>query len=229
MARDDDAAAQEPGTQGVILVADDHELIRRSMSDVLHREFAGSRVVSAGHLDEALEFFADPDLYLAIVDLTMPGMNSPRDLMRLRLARPDVRVIVLSGSEARSDILAALEAGVHGYIVKSERTEVVLRRIRGILAGEIYVPPSLADVSEEMLEQPVAPPVEDASLDVLTPRQREVLQLITEGLSNKEIGRQLTVAEGTVKMHVATILKAIGANNRAHAAAIGRRFLTVPV
>ena len=156
-------------------------------------------------------------------------MNSPRDLMRLRLARPDVRVIVLSGSEARSDILAALEAGVHGYIVKSERTEVVLRRIRGILAGEIYVPPSLADVSEEMLEQPVAPPVEDASLDVLTPRQREVLQLITEGLSNKEIGRQLTVAEGTVKMHVATILKAIGANNRAHAAAIGRRFLTVPV
>ena len=211
--------------QGVILVVDDHELIRNSMAQVLLREFSTSRVLEAGHFDEAIELFSDPDLYLAIVDLRLPGMGSPLDLAKLRILRPDVKVIVLSGSEARTDILMALEAGVHGYIVKRERTEVVLERIKHVLAGEIYVPPSIAIHSAKpAVDTTVAVP-SDPQLDVLTPRQREVLQLITEGMSNKQIGRHLGVAEGTVKMHVATILKAIDANNRAHAAAIGKKFL----
>ena len=214
MTRHDETGRHDTGRQGVILVADDHELIRRSMAEVLHAEFTGSRVVTAGHMNEALELYADPEVFLAIVDLTMPGMTSPRDLLKLRLSRPDVRVVVLSGSESRSDILAALEAGVHGYIVKSEPTDVVLARIRHVLSGEIYVPPSIADVTAETLPAVVAP-ADSLQLDVLTPRQREVLQLITEGLSNKEIGRQLKVAEGTVKMHVATILKAIVQQSRA--------------
>ena len=225
MARDENPAHGEPGKPAVILIADDHELIRRSMAEVLHREFA-SRVLEAGHFDEALGLISTPELYLAIVDLRMPGMQSPLDLARLRHARPDVRVIVLSGSEARLDILAALKAGVHGYIVKSEPTELMITRIRHVLAGEIYVPPCIAEMRGDLAEKTAAPGVSQAHLDVLTPRQREVLHLITEGLSNKEIGRRLGVAEGTVKMHVATILKSIGANNRAHAAAIGRKFLT---
>ncbi len=211
--------------RGVILVVDDHELIRNSIAQVLLQEFVDSRVLAAGHFDEALQHFDDPDVFLAICDLRVPGMASTRDLAKLRIKRPDVRVIVLSGSESRTDILAALEAGAHGYIVKRERTEVVLERIRHVLAGEIYVPPCLAILTDEPPVAGFAEPSEPSS-EVLTPRQREVLQLITEGLSNKAIGRQLGVAEGTVKMHVATILKAIGANNRAHAAAIGKKFLT---
>ena len=212
---------------GAILVVDDHELIRNSMAQVLLKEFTGSRVIEAGHFDEAIEIFADAELFLAIVDLRLPGMGSPHEISKLRVLRPDVKIIVLTGSEARSDILAALEAGVHGYLIKRERTEVVLARIKRILDGEIYVPPSLALVTEEVLDPATVAEVSEPQLEVLTPRQREVLQLITEGMSNKEIGRQLGVAEGTVKMHVATILKAIYANNRAHAAAIGRKFLTV--
>ena len=232
MARDDtngndDAPVQPAARQGVILVVDDHELIRNSMAQVLHREFIDSRVIEAGHFDEALELFADPDLYLAIVDLRLPGMTSVHDLAKLRLLRPEVRVVVLSGSEARADILASLEAGVHGYIVKRERTDVVLGRIKHVLSGEIYVPPIIANVTAEPLDTASFGDESNAELEVLTPRQREVLQLITEGKSNKEIGRELGVAEGTVKMHVATILKAIGANNRAHAAAIGRKFIGV--
>jgi DNA-binding NarL/FixJ family response regulator len=210
--------------RGVILVVDDHELIRKSIAQALLGEFAGSRVIEAGHFDEALRHIDDPDVYLAICDLRLPGMSSTRDLAKLRFKRPEIHIIVLSGSESRTDILAALDAGAHGYIVKRERTEVILERIKHILAGEIYVPPCVAILTEEAPLPGFAEPSEP-SPEVLTPRQREVLQLITEGLSNKAIGRQLGVAEGTVKMHVATILKAIGANNRAHAAAIGKKFL----
>ncbi len=214
---------------GSILVVDDHELIRNSMAQVLLREFAGSLVIEAGHFDEAVEAFSDPKLFLAIIDLRLPGMGGPHELSRLRIKRPDVKIVVLTGSEARSDILGALEAGVHGYLVKRERTDVVLARIRHILAGEIYVPPSLANITEEVVDPAGSMEVAEPQLEVLTPRQREVLQLITEGMSNKEIGRELGVAEGTVKMHVATILKAINANNRAHAAAIGKKFISVAV
>lgn len=230
MARDDKSESHSAGRRGVILVADDHELIRKSMSEVLLHEFEGSQVMATGHFDQALELVADPAVYLAIVDLTMPGMNSPRDLLKLRKLRPDLHVVVLSGSESRADILAALEAGVHGYIPKKEPTSLVIKRIRHVLDGEIYIPPSVADLSAEAAEAAESAAPGQTQLDeVLTPRQREVLQLITEGMSNKEIGRRLGVAEGTVKMHVATILKAIGANNRAHAAAIGRKYVGVPV
>lgn len=221
---------QPAGVPGVILVVDDHELLRRSVVQVLQLEFKASRVVEAEDFEAALKVIVDPAVYLAIVDLTMPGMTNPLDLAKMRALRPDLRVVVLSGSDARSDILAALTAGAHGYILKSERTGSVVTRIKHVLAGEIYVPPCIADLPAGNLHNHVhdtsAP---DAQSEVVTPRQREVLQLITEGLSNKEIGRRLGVAEGTVKMHVATILKAIGANNRAHAAAIGRKFLIAPM
>lgn len=226
MAHDVKTEDENGGQNGVILVADDHELIRKSMSEVLLHEFEGSRVLTTGHFDHAIELVADSAVYLAIVDLTMPGMTSPRDIVRLRASRPDLRVVVLSGSENRSDILAALEAGAHGYIPKREPTNLVIKRIRHVMAGEIYVPPSVADMVSEMHEAAEPAAGGTSQLDnVLTPRQREVLLLITEGMSNKEIGRRLGVAEGTVKMHVATILKAIGANNRAHAAAIGRKYV----
>lgn len=228
MPRDEQSETEGSGGFGTILVADDHELIRKSMTEVLLHEFAGSKVMATGHFDQALELVADPAVVLAIVDLTMPGMNSPRDLTKLRTLRPDLHVVVLSGSESRSDILAALEAGAHGYIPKREPTELVIKRIRHVLGGEIYVPPAVADLTAEPAETVETGGNGQAQLDdVLTPRQREVLLLITEGMSNKEIGRRLGVAEGTVKMHVATILKAIGANNRAHAAAIGRKYVVV--
>ncbi len=226
MARDDGTGRREHARQGVILVVDDHELIRRSVAQLLEREFPSSKVREASSFDEALALSADPDVFLAIVDLTMPGLGSPHELAKLRTLRPEVRVIVLSGSEERSDIIAALTAGVHGYIVKSERSETLLRRIRQVLDGEIYVPASIADLPADAPRPAVAAEALPIDADVLTRRQREVLQLITAGMSNKEIGRELKVAEGTVKMHVATILKAIGANNRAHAAAIGRKFIS---
>ena len=213
-------------TRQAILVVDDHELIRQSMAQVLRQAFDHAEVVEAARFDDVVALFADPAVYLAVVDLAIPGMDRPRDLEKLRRLRPDVRVVVLSGSEARGDILEALAAGVHGYIIKNERTEMVIAHIKQVLAGEIYVPPILAELPAIAANKAAAGDQRKATLDALTPRQREVLALIGEGLSNKEIGRRLTVAEGTVKMHVGTIFRSIGATNRAHAAAISLQLLS---
>ena len=133
---------------------------------------------------------------------------------------------MLSASDAREDILEALEAGVHGYIVKSERTDPLIERLRYVLSGEIYVPPALAErpahpVEKVEVRKPGALPIE-----TLSDRQRQVLKVV-EGMSNKEIARSLALSEGTVKMHLAALFRAL-ASNRAHAAALGKQMLGIP-
>lgn len=210
--------------QGTILIADDHEVTRQGLGHVLRLGLSAARFVEAGTFDEALEQLADTDIFLAVFDIGMPGLTSPRDLVKVRRLRPDIRVVVLSGSQERVHILAALEAGVHGYVVKSERSATLVKRIQHVLAGEIYVPPVLAKLPDEVRSGPAIEP-QAPHAAALTPRQKDVLRLIGEGLSNKEIANRLQLAEGTIKMHVAAILRTIGASNRAHAAVIGKQFL----
>ena len=212
-----------------ILIVDDHQLIRQSMAQVLRTAFETAEVIEATSFDEALKKLADPGVFLAVVDLSIPGMGSPRELEKLRRRRPDVRVVVLTGSEERSDILDALAAGVHGYIIKKERTEKLIDQIKYVLSGEIYVPPMLSELPPELPKRAAqvtatAQPQRDR-IEALTDRQKDVLRLIGDGLGNKEIGRRLNIAEGTVKMHVTTILRSVGATNRAHAAAISKQYL----
>lgn len=209
---------------GSVLIADDHEVFRFGLVHLLRSALQAEKIYEAGNLDDALTLLARHDLELAIFDLDMPGMNGPADLARVRAARPDVRVVVLSASESRRDILGALEAGVHGYIIKSQATTALVKRLRYVLSGEIYVPALLADatlapsVSEALAEGTLLPPA-------LTVRQKHVLQGLVEGLSNKELALKLGVSEGTVKMHIAALLRILGAANRTHAAALGKHLL----
>jgi DNA-binding NarL/FixJ family response regulator len=208
---------------GAVLIADDHAVFRFGLGAVITHNLGASRIIEAGHFEEALAALADPELRLAIFDLHMPGLARASDLAAVRHRRPDVHLVVLSGSETRQDILAALAAGVHGYIIKSVRTEVLIKRLQYILSGEIYVPPIIADLPRE--------PAADLQTGAqtcqiqLTDRQIDVLKLVVDGRSNKQIALALKLAEGTVKMHVATLLRTIKADNRTHAAAIGKQIL----
>jgi DNA-binding NarL/FixJ family response regulator len=206
-----------------ILIVDDHQLIRQSMAQLLRSAFPGTVVVEADTFADTLSLLADAAIFLAVVDLSIPGMAGPHDLSQIRRKRPDIRVVVLTGSSLRTDIITALEAGVHGYIVKNERSEQVIAHIRHVMNGNIYVPPSIAVFDTATTPSNLGRP-SASLLQALTQRQKDVLRLITEGLSNKEIGRKLAISEGTVKMHVATTLRSIGASNRAHAASIGRTY-----
>jgi DNA-binding NarL/FixJ family response regulator len=205
-----------------VLIVDDHEVFRFGLGEVLKSKLGAKSVIEAAHYDEALERLATSDIDLAIFDLDMPGLERPGDLKAVRRRHPDVRLVVLSGSDDRADILASLDAGAHGYIIKNQRTEMLVERIKYILSGEIYVPPIVAELGGAAQVAAGNEPSLVDPLQALTPRQTEVLELMSKGLSNKQIGRELNVSEGTAKMHVAAILRATGAANRTEAALMGQ-------
>lgn len=206
-----------------VLVADDHEVFRVGLCQVLTQNWQGCEIVDVANFDDALEQLADSTIRLAILDLSMPGLADPAELSRIRRQRPDVRVVVVSGSSRREDVLACLDAGVHGYVVKSTATGTLIQHIERVMSGEIYVPPLVAILPAQRSDG--ASHVAPSQSSLLTERQASVLRLLVEGKSNKAIARDLGISEGTVKMHVAAVLRTIGATNRAHAAAIGRSFL----
>ena len=211
---------------GKVLVADDHEVLRFGLIQLLRNDLGVSDALQAGTFQEALSLIDDNAITLAIFDLGMPGLSSPKDLAQVRRRQPSARVVVLSASDDRSDILAALDAGVHGYIIKNARMDLLVERLTYVLSGEIYVPPQLAEIP---LERSVADVVEvQKPLGMASPlsdRQRQVLQGLVTGLSNKQIARELKLAEGTVKMHIGALFRALGATNRAQAAALGKKLL----
>jgi DNA-binding NarL/FixJ family response regulator len=156
-------------------------------------------------------------------------MQSPANLRAVRECFPALMVAVVSASKSRRDVLQALEAGVHGYIPKGMGVGGLTSALRSLLAGMIYVPSFLAEIGGSVEDSSVAhPPSTSASsglIDMLTPRQQEVLELIVQGKSNKEIARALRLGEGTVKVHMAALFRALGVNTRSAAAAAGAKAL----
>ena len=194
------------------------------------RKFCGASsgsalVIEADSLDDALDHIGrTPDLAFASIDLAMPGMNGEASLLGIREEYPDLRLAVITASERREDILLALDAGVHGYIPKTMRIAEIAAALRTILEGRIFVPPMLATKSLQPTRraQAVATPAAPR-LNGLSPRQKAVLNLISLGKSNKEIAHELSLAEGTVKVHVSALFRTLGAHNRMSAvAAIAR-------
>lgn len=210
------------------LVADDDAYFRMAVGAILSRQFGFSEIREAASLDEALDCLSEnPGISAALFDLSMPGMRSPTHLRAVRECFPHTRVAVISGSSSRRDILLALESGVHGYMLKSLSVTDLASALQTVFDGGIYVPPSLADISAA--EPPAAERVEAAPAEppdapsALTPRQQDVLDLLVQGKTNKEIAIALGLGEGTVKIHMAAIFRYFGVNNRAAAAVAGAR------
>jgi DNA-binding NarL/FixJ family response regulator len=218
------APQTERAFTGSILIADDHAVFRYGLSLLLREAFGPATIIEAGRFEEGLERLDDPDITLAIFDLGMPGLASPRDLAIVRRRRPEICVVVLSASESRHDMLEALAAGVHGYIIKSHSTDAMIAHLRYVLSGEIYVPPILAQLPPAAIETKTEN-VPAGSVGELSERQVQVLKGLVEGKSNKEIAQELRLSEGTVKMHIAALFRQLGAANRTHAAALGKRLL----
>jgi DNA-binding NarL/FixJ family response regulator len=210
---------------GAVLIADDHEVFRFGLAQLIRHGLGAQTILEAERFEQALEHLENQEVRLAIVDLGMPGLPSPDQLAEIRRRRPDVRVVVISGSDSREDILASLAAGVHGYIVKSQRTGALLDRLRYVLSGEIYVPPNLAERPSAPVQAPMRQAEPRSTGEPLSDRQRQVLKGLVEGLSNREIAHQLNISEGTVKMHIAALFRLLGANNRTHAVALGKQLL----
>lgn len=204
-----------------ILLADDHTLFREAMLHPLRQLDASAEIFQAGTAAEALTI-ADQhrDVDLVLLDLNMPGMDGLAAVMTFRDRFPDLPLVVLSASEEHENIQAVLDAGAMGFVPKSTSTQVMLGALRLVLSGGPYIPPMLLQRAQYAIDPPARPsirPGAGVSTEDLTPRQAEVLEALAEGLSNKLIGRKLNLSEGTVKVHLAAIFRALDAKNRTDA------------
>lgn len=199
-----------------ILLADDHNLVREGLKPFLEKLVDSAQVIEAADMESALAAAEQADdLGLIILDLMMPGMNGLRGLERVRRDFPDVPVVILSGHIDRADVLAAIDAGAAGYIPKTVSGAALVSALRLVLDGERYLPSVVLDNADDSAAK-TAPSI----FAGLSPREREVLAHLTNGLTNKEIARQLDLQEITVKVHVRNVYRKIGAGNRAQAVKI---------
>lgn len=212
----------------VFLIADDDEFFRMALRTMLRKAFGSAEILETGSLDEALERLAQAgNVSMALFDLAMPGMASAASVRAVRECFPATQVLVVSASKRRTDILLALEAGVHGYIPKGLGVAELAAAIETVRSGSIYVPASIADLKGTEVEpnRPLASTaVSQTSLDrSLTPRQRQVLELLVQGKSNKDIARALGLGESTIKVHIAALFRSLGVTSRSAAAAAATR------
>ena len=215
----------------VALIADDHSLYRIGLSLLLKDQLGFSEVIEASSFDEALDRLADrPQISLALFDLSMPGMGGPQSLAVVRASYPQVRVAVISGSEARENVVQSIAASLHGYIPKTLPEHEIVKALQDIIAGRVFVPMLIATTTPAGEKSHGARPDGEpdgnaATLDGLTPRQRDVLGGIVRGLANKEIARELDIAEGTVKIHLAALFGHFDVRNRTELATRAQRLL----
>jgi two-component system nitrate/nitrite response regulator NarL len=204
-----------------ILVADDHPLYREAVRVQIERLFDDVAVFEVSSLEEAVAVSSGPggpfDLFL--IDFHMPGMSGEA-LSRLAQSHPDVPIAVISGTADACDVRAAIEAGSRGFIPKTASGEYLAHAIELLLAGGSSVPADLLLAPEKSAGDNALGP---QWLKVLTARELEVLKAVTRGLSNKEVGRELGLAEVTIKLHLRSIFKKMGARSRSDAAVIATK------
>ena len=204
-----------------ILVVDDHPLILEALKQVLRDLEPDIEVLAARDGQQAIDqALMHPDLSLVLLDLTLPHKHGFESLSELRAGSPDVPVVVLSASEDRDTVMRAINDGAMGFIPKTSRTEVLIAALRLVFSGGVYLPPSAfappssGDPAEARFPAPATRSPREVGL---TERQAQVLALLVQGKSNKLICRALDLAEGTVKIHVTAILRALNVSNRTEA------------
>lgn len=194
-----------------ILVVDDHPLIQEALQHVLTALDPALELLQAHDASEAHAALSrDPDADLIILDLTLPGCDGFVLLEELRREWPGMPVLVLSATHDRATVEHALDLGAMGFIPKTANTRVLLDALRLVLSGGVYVPTDAPGISGAVRPRPVLKPEQLG----LTLRQADVLKLLVEGKPNKLICRDLRLSEGTVKVHVSAILRALNVRNR---------------
>lgn len=196
-----------------ILLADDHPLFLEGVAaSLVAEDFQVIALAGSGEAAVSLSLDLRPDMVL--LDVNMPGMGGIAAAAHISAALPDVRIMMLTVAENSESLLAALKAGAHGYVLKGVSADELRTITRNVAAGEAYVTPTLA---AELLTEFSRPRAPDA-FSTLTSRETEVLELLSQALTNREIGDRLHLAEKTVKHHMTVILQKLHVRTRTEAA-----------
>jgi two-component system response regulator NreC len=198
-----------------VLLADDHSIVRRGLKSLIETEAGLSVVAEAGDGLEALRLCAEHHPDIAIVDVAMPKLNGIEVAARVQKLERPPRVIMLSMHADESYILRALAAGARAYLLKDATDEDLLPAIRSVAAGKPYFSPTVTAVLvEDYMRQLQARGLTD-SHHLLTDREKEVLQLLAEGRSNKEVATLLDLGVSTVETHRANLMQKLNLHNTA--------------
>jgi DNA-binding NarL/FixJ family response regulator len=211
-----------------VLIADDHRLIVEGVKLKLAELGDGVEFTVAMDVDSLMQALHESEPDVALIDLAMPGSDRGQHLEAIRKQYPRLPILVLSGSEDPAVMKRVLDMGINGYVPKAYSPDVMLSAVRLVMAGGIYVPPlALEPRRNAETSDPASLSIDTAATafnhheerlqELLTERQRDVLRLLSQGKPNKVIARDLGISEGTVKIHLAAIFRALNVRNRVEA------------
>ena len=201
------------------LVADDHPLFREGVVQSLDSEEDFEVVAEASTGEEAVELSTDLVPDLVMMDLAMPGIGGIEATERIAATSPATAILILTVSEDADDLLKAHKAGARGYVLKGVSADGLLHAARVVSHGEVYVTPTMANrILQEMTREEATDP-----FDQLSSREAEILKLVGAGLTNREIGERLFLAEKTVKHYMTNILQKLHVRSRVEAALLAQR------
>jgi len=208
----------DPSHRIRILIADDHLLFRDGVRKLLSAVPDFNVVAEAGHGDEVLEMTDRHQPEVVLLDLSMPGQDGLITLQRLRSAHPEVKVILLTSSEERDEMLQAVRFGTAGIVQKSTPTELLIKSIRKVHAGEMWLDRSTtAEVVRQFASKNEAPKRlagRERESSTLSTREREIVALVAQGYKNKEMAEKMFISEQTVKNHLHNIFDKLGVSDR---------------
>ena len=194
-----------------LLIVDDHPIVRDGLRGVFADDPDFEVAGEAGNGREAVELAGRLGVDVVLMDLRMPEMGGVAAIKALRAEAPEVRVLVLTTFDTDSDVLPAIEAGATGYLLKDAPSAELIRAVRAAHRGESVLSPSVAGRLMGQVRKPVN--------DALSPREREVLELIAGGASNRDAAARLFVSQATIKTHLLHLYDKLGVRDRAAAVA----------
>lgn len=197
-----------------VLIVDDHPVVRRGIKSLLAEEADIEVVGEAANGKEAIQKVAEllPDVIL--MDLVMPEMNGIEAIRHITASHPDARILVMTSFAADDKVFPSIKAGALGYLLKDSDPEDLIRMIHQVYRGELSIHPTIARKVIQELNRPAEEPL---TPDPLTERELEILQLLAQGIENKEIAHRLVLREATVRTHVSNILSKLHLANRVQA------------
>lgn len=200
--------------QAKLLLVEDHVVIRQGLKALLTAESNIEVVGEADNGREALNQIPKLRPDIVLMDVSMPGLNGIETSRQIQQHYPEIKVVILSMHASPEYIFQVLKNGASGYVLKQSDTSEVLTAIHTVLKGEFFLSPAIPLEDIEDYARYVESRGQDQELDLLTSREREVLQLLAEGLSNQEIAAQLNISVKTVETHRSNMMRKLGANNK---------------
>lgn len=201
-----------------VLIADDHSMVRQGLKQILELERDIMVIAQASNGSEAVKYAREQKPDVILMDINMPNVNGLQAIRELKLEKSPSKVIVLTIHQDREYLFKTLQMGAEGYVLKDAEPAVLIEAIRNVHRGQSFIQPNMTKELVKEFNRVTLHERERSEENSLTSREIEVLELIAEGMINKEIAKQLYISEKTVKNHVSNIFKKLNVSDRTQAA-----------